>query len=55
MPPVLTYYLNCPHIEKMNFDLYICFCLDLWSVGVLAYILLSGLSPFLGDDVQVYS
>uniref|UniRef100_A0A8C2TZE7 Myosin light chain kinase family member 4 n=1 Tax=Coturnix japonica TaxID=93934 RepID=A0A8C2TZE7_COTJA len=24
--------------------------LDMWSVGVIAYMLLSGLSPFLGDD-----
>ena len=26
---------------------------DMWSVGVLAYVLLSGLSPFLGDNNQV--
>nr|XP_006823011.1 PREDICTED: titin-like [Saccoglossus kowalevskii] len=25
---------------------------DMWTVGVMAYILLSGLSPFLGDDDQ---
>ncbi|XP_066924043.1 death-associated protein kinase 2-like [Clytia hemisphaerica] len=27
-------------------------CTDMWAVGVLAYILLSGESPFLGDDNQ---
>ena len=26
---------------------------DMWSVGVIAYVLLSGLSPFLGDNNQV--
>ena len=26
---------------------------DMWSVGVLTYVLLSGLSPFLGDTNQV--
>ena len=26
---------------------------DMWSVGVLSYVLLSGLSPFLGEDNQV--
>lgn len=26
---------------------------DMWSVGVLAYVLLSGLSPFLGETNQV--
>ena len=26
---------------------------DMWSVGVLTYVLLSGLSPFLGDDNEV--
>ena len=25
----------------------------MWSVGVLSYVLLSGLSPFLGEDNQV--
>ncbi len=26
---------------------------DMWSVGVIAYVLLSGLSPFLGDTREV--
>ncbi len=26
---------------------------DMWSVGVLTYVLLSGLSPFLGENNQV--
>ena len=25
---------------------------DLWSIGIITYVLLSGLSPFLGDTVQ---
>ncbi len=25
---------------------------DMWSIGVLAYIMLTGISPFLGDDKQ---
>ena len=28
---------------------------DMWSVGVLTYVLLSGLSPFLGENNQVSS
>jgi serine/threonine protein kinase len=36
----------------------VCFsrCADIWAVGVISYILLSGLSPFLGDtDMETYS
>ncbi|XP_074843864.1 uncharacterized protein LOC142009543 [Carettochelys insculpta] len=35
--------------EVVNYD-YVSFPTDMWSVGVIAYMLLSGLSPFLGDD-----
>ncbi|XP_055504350.1 myosin light chain kinase 3 isoform X1 [Leucoraja erinacea] len=34
--------------EVVNYD-YVSFSTDMWSVGVIAYMLLSGLSPFLGD------
>ncbi|XP_062386380.1 myosin light chain kinase 2, skeletal/cardiac muscle isoform X2 [Sardina pilchardus] len=35
--------------EVINFD-YVSFNTDMWSLGVITYMLLSGLSPFLGDD-----
>ncbi|XP_028405202.1 myosin light chain kinase, smooth muscle-like [Dendronephthya gigantea] len=35
--------------EVINFEP-VCLASDMWSVGVIAYILISGLSPFLGDD-----
>ncbi|XP_044280497.1 myosin light chain kinase family member 4 [Varanus komodoensis] len=35
--------------EVVNYD-FVSFPTDMWSVGVIAYMLLSGLSPFLGDD-----
>ncbi|XP_067046319.1 uncharacterized protein [Acropora muricata] len=35
--------------EAVNFEV-ISLATDMWSVGVIAYILLSGLSPLLGDD-----
>ncbi|XP_060693675.1 myosin light chain kinase 3 [Hemiscyllium ocellatum] len=34
--------------EVVNYD-YVSFPTDMWSVGVIAYMLVSGLSPFLGD------
>ena len=27
---------------------------DMWSLGVITYVLLSGLSPFLGEENQVF-
>ncbi|KAJ6664520.1 hypothetical protein lerEdw1_007177 [Lerista edwardsae] len=35
--------------EVVNYD-FVSFPTDMWSVGVIAYMLLTGLSPFLGDD-----
>ncbi|XP_057305581.1 5'-AMP-activated serine/threonine-protein kinase catalytic subunit alpha-like isoform X1 [Hydractinia symbiolongicarpus] len=37
--------------EVINYET-IGFYTDMWAIGVLAYILLSGCSPFLGDDNQ---
>ncbi|XP_076874777.1 myosin light chain kinase 2, skeletal/cardiac muscle [Brachyhypopomus gauderio] len=35
--------------EVVNFD-FVSFPTDMWTIGVVTYMLLSGLSPFLGDD-----
>ncbi|EDL98347.1 rCG44136, isoform CRA_b [Rattus norvegicus] len=35
--------------EVVNYD-FVSFATDMWSVGVITYMLLSGLSPFLGDN-----
>ncbi|XP_066558326.1 myosin light chain kinase 2, skeletal/cardiac muscle isoform X2 [Amia ocellicauda] len=35
--------------EIVNFD-FVSFPTDMWALGVMSYMLLSGLSPFLGDD-----
>uniref|UniRef100_A0A672JDS3 Myosin light chain kinase family, member 4a n=1 Tax=Salarias fasciatus TaxID=181472 RepID=A0A672JDS3_SALFA len=35
--------------EVINYD-YVSFNTDMWSLGVITYMLLSGLCPFLGDD-----
>lgn len=41
--------------EVVNYDP-VSFASDMWSVGVLSYTLLSGLSPFMGDTaVETYS
>lgn len=34
--------------EVVNFE-QISYCTDMWSVGVICYVLVSGLSPFMGD------
>lgn len=35
--------------EVVNYD-FVSFSTDMWSLGVITFMLLSGLSPFLGDD-----
>uniref|UniRef100_A0A8C6Y6M9 Myosin light chain kinase family member 4 n=1 Tax=Naja naja TaxID=35670 RepID=A0A8C6Y6M9_NAJNA len=35
--------------EVVNYD-FVSFPTDMWSIGVIAYMLITGLSPFLGDD-----
>ncbi|XP_032740853.1 myosin light chain kinase family member 4 isoform X1 [Rattus rattus] len=35
--------------EVVNYD-FVSFATDMWSLGVITYMLLSGLSPFLGDN-----
>jgi serine/threonine protein kinase len=41
--------------EVVNYDP-VCLSSDMWAVGVITYVLLSGLSPFEGDDVaETYS
>ncbi|KAM6458353.1 LOW QUALITY PROTEIN: myosin light chain kinase family member 4 [Liasis olivaceus] len=35
--------------EVVNYD-FVSFPTDMWSIGVITYMLLTGLSPFLGDD-----
>jgi len=41
--------------EVVNYD-FICTGTDMWSLGVICYILLSGYSPFMGDnDTETYN
>ena len=41
--------------EVVSYD-YISTGTDMWSLGVICYILLSGYSPFMGDtDTETYS
>ncbi|XP_078544148.1 myosin light chain kinase family member 4 isoform X2 [Lissotriton helveticus] len=35
--------------EVVNYE-FVSFPTDMWSIGVIAYMLISGLSPFMGDD-----
>lgn len=45
---ILLYCCSIVAPEVVNFDS-ISYYTDMWAVGVICYVLLSGLSPFMGD------
>ena len=41
--------------EVVNYE-HVTPCTDMWAIGVITYILLSGFSPFMGDnDAETFS
>lgn len=50
-PIILIYFVRITAPEVLNYEP-ISLATDIWSVGVLAYVLLSGYSPFAGETKQ---
>jgi len=44
---LINFYTIAPEVLKFES---ITVAADMWSLGVITYVLLSGLSPFMGDD-----